>query len=142
MSDTTDEQQIISLFEDGDRALVSADVAELHRIYANDYVQYDESGMASSRQDLIRNLQSGTIRFIAMISTERRIRILRDGIAVVHGSESDEIARNGERVSVRYVYLDVVEKRNGRWQIVASQLARPPAATPQQSSDDSASGSR
>lgn len=129
MSDATDELQILRLFEDGDRALVSADVSELHRIYADDYVQYDESGRASSTQDLIRNLQSGAIRFIAMISTERRIRILRDGIAVVRGSEVDEIVRGGELLSVRYVYLDVVEKRNGRWQIVASQLAKPPAVS-------------
>jgi ketosteroid isomerase-like protein len=133
LSDVNDEQQILRLFEDGDRALVSADVAELHRIYSDDYVQYDESGAASSRQDLIRNLQSGVIRFIAMISTERQIRILRDGIAVVHGSEVDEIVRGGELLSVRYVYLDVVEKGNGRWQIVASQLAKPPAVSPVQS---------
>ncbi len=142
MSDLNDEQQILQLFESGDHALVSADIAELHRIYADDYVQYDESGVASSRQDLIRLLQSGAIRFIAMVSTERRIRILRDGIAVVHGKENDEIIRNGERISVRYVYLDVVEKRNYRWQIVASQLAKPADATPQRYEDGSASDSR
>ena len=42
-----DEQQILKLFEDGDRALIAADVAELSRIFADDYIQYDESGNAS-----------------------------------------------------------------------------------------------
>jgi hypothetical protein len=29
------------------------------------------------------------------------------------------------RFQVRYVYTDIVMKRNGRWQIVASRLAMP-----------------
>ncbi len=120
----SDEQQIIQLFEDGDRALTSAAVAELRRVYADDYVQCDESGKASTREDLIDRLTSGKVRFVSMISTGRRIRLLRDDVAVVHGSEDDEIERNGQRSSVRYVYMDVVTKREGRWQIVASQLAR------------------
>jgi hypothetical protein len=41
-------EQILKLFEDGDRALIAADIAELSRIFADDYVQYDESGRASA----------------------------------------------------------------------------------------------
>jgi Domain of unknown function (DUF4440) len=119
-----DEKQIVKLFEDGDRALISANVCELERIYADDYVQYDEAGGASTRQDLIQNLTSRAIRLISMNSTGRSVRFLREDIAIVHGSEEDEVERRGERASVRYVYLDVVEKRHGRWQIVASQLAK------------------
>jgi len=120
-----DEQQILRLFEDGDRALRSASVAELERIYADNYVQYDESGNASTRKDLIRNLTSGAIRFIAMKSTGRSVRFVREDVAIVHGSEIDEVGREGVASSVEYVYMDVVEKREGRWQIVASQLAKP-----------------
>ena len=119
-----DEERILKLFEDGDRALMSGDVSELERIYSADYVQYDQSGVRTSRDDLIRKLSSGAIRFVKMISTGRQIRLLRDDVAVVHGSEEDEVEQDGARSSVRYVYTDVVMKREGRWQIVASQLAR------------------
>jgi len=122
-----DEQQILQLFQDGDRALISADVSELQRIYADDYVQYDESGKSSTREDLIRKLTTGAIRFLSMTSSGRRIRLLRDDVAIVHGSEDDEVEQNGQRSTVRYVYTDVVIKRDGRWQIVASQLTRPSA---------------
>lgn len=122
----TDEQEILRLFEDGDRALIAADVAELSRIFAGDYVQYDESGKASTKRDVIDRLTSGAIRFVAMVSTGRHIRILREDVAIVHGSEEDVVERNGRRFPVRYFYLDVVMKRGGKWQIVASQLARPP----------------
>jgi hypothetical protein len=60
-----------------------------------------------------------------MVSTRRRIRILRDDVAVVHGSEDDIVEQAGKRFPVRYVYMDVVMKRKGNWQIVRSQLARP-----------------
>jgi len=120
-----DEQQIIRLFEDGDRALIAGDVAELSRIFADDYVQYDESGRTFSKQDVIGNLASGQIRYVEMTSTGRRIRFLREDIAVVHGSEEDVVEQAGQRFPVAYVYMDVVAKRDGRWQIVASQLAKP-----------------
>jgi uncharacterized protein (TIGR02246 family) len=124
VTNLNDEQQILKLFEDGDRALVAADAAELSRIFADDYVQYDEAGQTSTKQDLIGKLTSGAIRYVSMVSTGRRIRMLRDDFAIVHGSEVDMVEQGGERVPIRYVYMDVVMKRDGRWQIVGSQLAK------------------
>jgi hypothetical protein len=60
-----------------------------------------------------------------MISTGRRIRILREDVAIVHGSEEDDVEQAGRRFPVRYIYMDVVMKRKGKWQIVGSQLAKP-----------------
>ena len=68
----SDEQQILKLFEDGDRALIAADLAELSRIFADDYVQYNESGEAFTKEDVINNLKSGAIRYLSMVSTGRR----------------------------------------------------------------------
>ncbi len=122
--ESADEHQILALFEDGDRALMSADIEELSRIFADDYVQYNESGRGFTKHDVLENLKSGKIRYISMISTGRQIRLFGD-FAIVHGSEDDEVEQAGERFKVRYVYTDVVIKRSGRWQIVGSQLARP-----------------
>ena len=120
-----DEQQILKLFEDGDRALIAGDVAELSRIFADDYVQYDEGGQPRTKQDVLADLKSGAIRYISMVSTGRRVRLLSEDVAIVHGSEEDEVEQGGRRLPVRYVYMDVVVKRQGRWQIVGSQLAGP-----------------
>ena len=121
-----DEQQILKLFEDGDRALIAADLAELSRIFADDYIQYDEAGKSFTKQDVLNNLDTGAIRYISMVSTGRRIRLLSEGVAIVHGSEEDEVERLGRRFPVRYIYMDVVVKRHGKWQIVASQLSKMP----------------
>jgi ketosteroid isomerase-like protein len=120
----SDEQQILKLFEDGDRALIARDVAELSRIFAEDYIQHDERGTPLGKGDVIDNLTSGKIRYVSMISTGRKIRLLRNDVALVHGSEDDEVEQEGRRFPVRYVYTDVVMKRGNQWQIVASQLAK------------------
>ena len=120
----SDEQQIRNLFEDGDCALIAADLAELSRIFADDYIQYDESGKSFTKRDVLNTLRTGAIRYLAMVSTGRRIRLVSEDVAIVHGSEEDEVEQGGRSFPVRYVYMDVVVKRNGRWQIVGSQLAR------------------
>jgi len=122
MSDDT--AQIVKLFEDGDRALIAADMTELVRIFADDYFQYDESGNRFTKADVLRNLEIGKIRYVSMLSTGRQVHLLGD-IAIVHGSEEDEVESAGKRFSVRYIYMDIVRKRDGKWQIIASQLARP-----------------
>jgi hypothetical protein len=122
----SDEQQIVTLFEDGDRALVAADIAELSRIFADDYIQYDEAGRPSTKQDVLNSLRCRAIRYISMTSTGREIRLLQENAAVVHGSEEDEVEQAGKRFFIRYIYMDSVVKRNGKWQIVASQLSTPP----------------
>jgi Domain of unknown function (DUF4440) len=121
----SDEQQISKLFEDGDRALIAADFAELSRIFADDYIQYDETGRLFTREEVLNNLRSGSIRYLTMTSTGRQIRLLGQNVALVHGSEDDEVEQAGQRFPIRYIYMDAVVKRNGKWQIVASQLAKP-----------------
>jgi ketosteroid isomerase-like protein len=120
----SDEQQILELHEAGDRALMSADLSALAEIFADDYVQYNEAGRAFTKLDVLNNLRTGSIRYPAIVSTSRKIRVFGD-TAVVHGSESDEVEAGGKRFSVRYVYLDVLRKIEGKWKLVASQLARP-----------------
>lgn len=124
MSLEDDEQQITALFEAGDQALMNADVAALSRIFADDYVQYGPSGKASSKQQVLENLRTSAVRYPSIVSTGRRIRLFGE-MAIVHGSESDEVEADGKQVRVRYLYMDVVLKRDDRWQIVGSQLVRP-----------------
>jgi ketosteroid isomerase-like protein len=124
MSPTDDEQQILALQLAGDKALMNADVEVLSQIFADDYVQHNESGQAFSKQDVLHNFGTGAIRYPCIVSTGRTIRVFGD-MAVVNGSESDVVEISGQRRHVRYVYLDVLLKRNGEWKLVASQLAVP-----------------
>ena len=123
----TDEEQIEALFEAGDRALMAADLDAMAQIFADDYVQYDASGQPFTKQQVLDNLRTSTVRYPSIVSTGRSIRLFGD-FAIVHGSEDDEVEADGRRLAVRYLYMDVAVKRNGRWQIVGSLLAKPDAS--------------
>ena len=96
----------------------------------NNLRQYDaalqqyalENSLASSATYTMSNLTN----YVKMTSTGRHIRLLRDDVAIVHGSEDDLVEQAGKRFNVRYIYMDVVMKHKGKWQIVASQLAKQP----------------
>jgi hypothetical protein len=67
-------------------------------------------------------IKSGKIRYISMTSAGRPIRLLREDLALVHGWEEDTVEQGGRRFPVRNLYLEVVGKRNGLWQIVIRQI--------------------
>jgi len=119
-----DEQLIHALFETGNRALMNADVAALAQIFADDYVQYDPAGRALTKQEVLSFLASGKVRYPVIKSIARRIRLFGE-MAIVHGVEEDEVEADGKRFPVRYLYMDVVCRREGRWWIVGSQLVAP-----------------
>jgi uncharacterized protein (TIGR02246 family) len=123
----TDEEQIEALFEAGDRALMGADLNALAQIFSDDYVQYDPSGQAFTKHQVLENLRSSVVRFPSIVSTGRSIRHFGD-FAIVHGSEDDIVEADGRRFPARYLYMDVAAKRNGRWLIVGSLLAKPESA--------------
>lgn len=103
---------------------MSADAEALDRLFADDYIQYDAVGKPRTKAEILANFRTSAIRYPKIVSTSRTVRVLGDW-AIVHGSEADEVECGGERRSVKYLYMDVVRKREGRWQIVASQLAEP-----------------
>ncbi len=121
---SNDEKQIHALFDAGDRALMSPDVEALAEIFADDYVQYNPSGQPFTKQQVLESLRTSTVRYPSIVSTGRHIRLFGD-VAIVHGSEDDLVETDGQRFPARYLYMDVVVKRNGRWQIVGSLLAKP-----------------
>jgi uncharacterized protein (TIGR02246 family) len=119
-----DEQQIHALFDSGDRALMKPDLTALSEIFADDYVQYDPAGRAFTKQEVLQSLASGKVRYPVIKSVTRQIRLFGE-MAIVHGVEEDDVEADGQHFPARYLYMDVVCRREGRWQIVASQLVKP-----------------
>ena len=119
-----EEHSIHELFEGADRALMAADIEKLSQVFAEDYVQYNTAGRPFSKHEVLENLRTSVVRYPVIKSTARRVRLFGD-MAIIHGAEMDEVEINGKRSPVHYLYMDVVLKRDGRWQIVGSQLVKP-----------------
>jgi len=119
-----DEQHIHALFDAGDRALMAGDLAALAGIFAEDYVQYDPAGRPSTKREVLAALGRGSVRYPVIRSVGRTVRLFGE-MAIVHGVEEDEVEVDGKRFPARYLYMDVVCRRAGRWWIVGSQLVVP-----------------
>jgi ketosteroid isomerase-like protein len=124
MSVPDEQQKIENLYHVGDAALMRADVDALSEILADDYIQYNDAGQPFTKHQILASFRSGSIRYPSIVSTSRVIRIFGD-TAVVHGSEDDDVETAEKKFHVRYIYLDVLLKREGKWKLVSSQLARP-----------------
>src|SRR5258708_1268049 len=112
MSIVDDEQLILALHQAGDKALMTADVDALARIFADDYVQHNESGQAFTKQDVLNNFRTGAIRYPSIVSTGRTIRVFGD-MAVVNGSEFDEVEVAGGRNPLRVAFIYGLSETNG-----------------------------
>jgi len=116
---SADREQIIQLERDWTQAFVTNDVAANDRIVADDYLGTEPSGRRITKADLSADLKSGVVPLASNHLNEDDVTIRFYGeTAVVNGSESWK-QKDGK--SGRYIWTDVFVKRNGRWQVVASQ---------------------
>ena len=114
-----DREQIIQLERDWTRAFVTNDVAANDRVVADDYLGTEPSGKRITKADLSADLKSGAVPLASNHLNEDDLTIRFYGeTAVVNGSESWK-QKDGK--SGRYIWTDIFVKRNGKWQIVASQ---------------------
>jgi hypothetical protein len=84
----------------------------------------NQEGPSANKTWSTISVPAGSVTF-PCLPPGRRIRLLGEDVAIVHGSEEDEIEQGGKRSLIRYIHPDIVMRRDGTWQIVASQLARP-----------------
>ena len=113
------EAEVRRLFEDmaGNRS--KPDAKELERLYADEFTATNASGQVLNKDAVIAARVSGRLSLQSSILDELTIRVYGD-VAVVKTSEHIE----GSTVSGRFRHLRVLVKRDGRWQLVATQMTR------------------
>ncbi len=118
-------------------AVASGDVSVVQRILADDFIGVDAAagtgGSLYDKATAISWIRTGYADFISNHLDQVKIRFFGN-MAVAQGSESFE-RRAGEPRRGRFVWTDTWLRRNGRWQIVASEdcIGPPlPAKTPGQ----------
>jgi hypothetical protein len=92
------------VFEDGDRALISAEVSNSPGSSPTITCSTTNQARRPSKQDVIDNLGSGKTRLVSMTSTGRPTRRLREDVAIVHRSGPDVPEQSGQRFFVRCAF--------------------------------------
>jgi ketosteroid isomerase-like protein len=117
------------------QAMEKNDFAALDRLLADDLVYTHSSGAVDSKTAYIDTLKSGKTRYVKIVPEDLKIRALGD-TALIHGKAAMtlETSANGQKSENSFTvrFLDVWQKRNGKWQMIAWQSTRLPATPPSQ----------
>ena len=117
------EQALMQLEREWFDAYVKKDTATLDRIEADDFAVTDPSGMVSTKAQDIDGVKSGKLVFESGTFDDMKVRVY-GAAAVVTARVTLKGTYIGQDISGAYRGIDVFVKRNGRWQVVASQVTR------------------
>ena len=111
--------------EDYDHAQVNADAAELRRLVADDYVLVNSSGKVQNKSELIADYLAPGYKIEPFTVLEPVEKVWGDG-AVMGGLVHLKGTSEGKPFTVTLRFADVWARRQGRWQVVYSQVTVPP----------------
>jgi hypothetical protein len=104
-------------------AMVAVDIEKLNRIFADDWTSIGASGNVLTKEKLLHNFKSGVDRLEAFQLGPIDVQV-KGNIAVVHGSVTEKRTRAGKDIGGEYVWMDLMEKRNGTWVVIRTAGAK------------------
>jgi ketosteroid isomerase-like protein len=114
------EQEIRTLEDERNRAILKGDSAALEQMTANDYTFITLRGELRTRSEIVKGFQSGSFKYDSRTISDLNIRVYGD-TAVVTGRSTQKGSENGKDYSGDYRFTRVYAKQKGRWVTVALQ---------------------
>ncbi|MBW8815139.1 MAG: nuclear transport factor 2 family protein [Caulobacterales bacterium] len=112
---------------DYDVAQVKSDKAALERLLAPDYQLANSSGKVETKDEFIADQLAPGYK-LNPFTVEAPIERVMGDVALMGGVADLSGTDGGKAFSVRLRFLDVWQKRDGRWQVVFTQAGRVPAS--------------
>lgn len=122
-SNSAMEQEIQRLHREYVHAQLTNNIAMLERIWADDHIFTNTFGIVQTKAERLADAKSGTRKILEMEGVDVKVRVYGN-TAVVTGRASIKMQLRGQELSFQARGIDVYVKKNGRWQVVASQATR------------------
>jgi ketosteroid isomerase-like protein len=129
------ESELKKLEADWPKAYKDKDAEAVKRILAENAALTYPDGSTGTRNDEVQMTETGAITYDSWDMLDGKVTVLNADSAfmtgrtmVKNGKLKDPKSKQTIDISGEYRYLDVYAKRNGKWQVVASQVTqvRPP----------------
>lgn len=101
---------------------VTRDTMTLGRIFADDMVLVSPDGSILHKKEMLSMVTSPDQEYLSAKVDTVSVRLL-GSVGLVSAQATAVAKANGKVTTIRTSYLDVYEKRRGRWYAVASQVA-------------------
>lgn len=111
---------------DYDQAQVTSNRAELERLLAPDYRLHNSGGQVQDKASFIADQIAPGYKLEPFVVEEKVEKVMGGDTAILGGVARARGTSGGEAYDVRLRFIDVWEKRNGRWVVVFSQATRAP----------------
>jgi len=98
-------------------AMVAADIDKLNQIFADDWISVGSSGKVVTKASVLSDFKCGGDKLEAYELGPIDVQVFGN-VAVAHGGVTER--RNGRDTSGRFVWMDLLEKRAGKWVVVQS----------------------
>jgi ketosteroid isomerase-like protein len=104
-------------------AMLASDIDRLNQTYADDWATVDSSGKIFNKESLLSDFKSGKHKLVSFENGPMDVQVLGN-VAAVQASVSEKRLHDGKDISGEFVYMDLLEKRAGKWVIVRTLGAR------------------
>ena len=116
--------EIIKQFEqEVGNAMVARDVDKLNQTYADDWTTVGSSGEIFTKDGLLSDFKSGKHKLVSFETGPMDVQVLGN-IALVQASVREKRVQDGKDICGQFVFVDLLEKRAGKWVIVRTLGAR------------------
>lgn len=116
------EQELISLDKSWGEAGLKGDSAVLERILADDFIGNGPTGVATKAQNIAEaKTNAPNITNATYVADEYTVRLLDANTAVMTHRATEKGLNKGKEYTDQHRSMHVWVKRDGRWQVVASQ---------------------
>jgi hypothetical protein len=106
-----------------DKAQSDGDRTQLERWLADDYLLVNSSGQMETKAQLIADYTAPGFDLEPFTVEHPVEKVWKDG-AVMGGIATIRGTDGGQRYEMRLRFADIWAKRNGRWQVIYSQVAK------------------
>ena len=118
------EQELISLDKSWGEAGLKGDTAVLERILADDFIGNSPTGVATKAQNIAEaKTNAPNITNATYVADEYTVRLLDPNTAVMTHRATEKGLNKGKEYNDQHRSMHVWVKRDGRWQVVASQAS-------------------
>jgi len=120
--DTSSVETIKQLEQEMGDALVAGDVGRLSKVYADDFATVS-SGKIITKETLLTDFKSFHDKLEWFENGPMDVQVYGN-VAVASATVKEKRSQDGKDTSGEFVWMDLLEKRDGQWVVVRSAGAR------------------
>jgi ketosteroid isomerase-like protein len=121
--DTSDVDAVKQVEQTMGSAMMAGDIDKLNQIYADNFATIGSDGKLVTKEILLTDFESFHDKLEWFENGPMDVQVFGN-VAVAQGSVKEKRSRNGKDTSGEFAWMDLLEKRAGKWVVVRSAAAR------------------